>query len=136
MMPEGNRYAAAMDPSMAGQPQGGAPPPDAGPPQGQPPGPPQDQGAQSPALAEAIQVLSGHDGPIADLLKDPTKLQHIKVVLVAVKQDPSALQALQKMGIGPQQLQQFEQMVQQAEQGGQGGGRDDSGRPVPHWLTR
>jgi hypothetical protein len=141
-MPDGNRYAAALQPQMGGPPppQAGPPPgaPPQGPPQGAPPGPPQGQGAAppNPALVEAFNVLSGHEGPIADLLKDPAKLPHVRLVFDAVKQDPVALQGLAKAGIGPDKLQQFEQMLAQAEQGGQPGGRDDTGRPVPHWLAR
>ena len=130
-MPNGNRYAAAMDP------QGGAPP--QGAPADMPPqGPPQD--GQSPALAEALQILSGHQGSIGDLLKDPAMHEHLVAVFQAVKQDPRAIQALQQAGIGPEKLQQFEQMLQQSGQGGAAPegtpARDDAGRPAPHWLAR
>ena len=125
-MPDGNRYAAAMDPQA-----GPAGPPPAMPPQGAPPGPPgaapQGQSAApSPELVEAFKILSGHDGPIVDLLKDPKQLPHIRVAFDAIKQDPASLQALAAQGIGPDKIQQFEQMLQQAQQ---------SNGPAPHWLA-
>ncbi len=131
-MPDGNRYAAALAPPNAG------PPPDAqGPPQGPMPpdahggAPPQPQdGAQpNPALVEALQILQGHEGKVADLLKDPASLKHVRVVFEAVKQDPGVVQALGQQGIGPDKLQQFDQMLTQAERGGKA-------PTVPHWLAQ
>lgn len=84
------------------------------------------QPVTNPALAGALDTLSGHDGPIADLLKDPAKLPHLQTVFSAVKQDPASLQALAAQGIGPDKIQQFEQMLQQAQQ---------SNGPAPHWLA-
>ncbi len=83
----------------------------------------------TPALTEALQILQGHEGKVADLLKDPASLHHVRVVFEAVKQDPQSLQALAQTGIGPDKVQQFEQMLTQAEQGGQS-------PMVPHWLAR
>lgn len=118
-----NRYGAAMDPQQ-GAPQAPQMPPDGAPPPG---APPEQAGAQSPALAEAVQILSGHQGPIGDLLKDPSMHDHLVEVLQAVKQDPRAIQALAQMGIGPEKIQQFEQALMQAKGSAQ--------QPAPHWLA-
>ncbi len=132
-MANGNRYAAAMAPPAAGPPPDAGAPPPTTPPQGMPtdgapPTAPPAAGP-TPALTEAVQILRGHEGPIGDLLKDPSKLGHIRVVFDAVMQDPGAMQSLAKIGIGPEKLQQFGQMLQQAEQGGKT-------QAAPHWLAR
>ena len=128
-MPDGNRYAAAMDPQA-----GPAGPPPAMPPQGAPPGPPgaAPQGqpaAPAPELVEAFKILSGHEGPIADLLKDPAKLPQIRIAFDAIKQDPAAQAQLAKIGITPDKLQMFEQMLTQAEHG-------QTKAPASHWLAK
>ncbi len=122
-MPDMNRYGAAMDP------QQGAPAPPMPPNGAPPPGTPPDQpaGAQSPALAEALQILQGHQGPIADLLKDPAMHDHLIMVLQAVKQDPAAIQALAQAGIAPEKIQHVEQMLMHAKGSAQA--------PAPHWLA-
>ncbi len=125
-MPDGNRYAAAMDPQA-----GPAGPPPAMPPQGAPQGPPPPQGqpaAPSPELVEAFKILSGHEGPIADLLKDPAKLPQIRIAFDAITQDPAAQAQLAKIGITPDKMQMFEQMLTQAEHG-------QTKAPASHWLA-
>ena len=126
-MPDGNRYAAAMDPQA-----GPAGPPPAMPPQGAPPqGPPQGQPADQPdpAVVEAFQILSGHDGPIEDLLKNPKNLPQIRAGVEAIKKDPAAQQQLVKAGITADMFHQFEQQLAKAEQGAQKA-------VAPHWLAR
>ena len=127
---------------MPGNPYGqlaGVAPPDAatGPPQGAPgppapapaaPGGPPAAGAAPPnqALADAMEILSGHEGKIADLLKDPKMHDHLQVALEAVKQDPAALQALAKIGITADKIQMFEQALAHEKAG--------TGQPAPSWL--
>ena len=144
-MANGNRYAAAMgppaagpDPSQMGPPPPQSPPPPQGQqgPSGGPPPDPQGGTAPNPALVEALQMLQGHEGRVIDLLKDPAKLPHVRLVFDTLKQDPGAVQALAQAGIGPEKLQQFEQMLAQAEQGAGSHGRSDTGQPAPHWLAR
>ena len=85
----------------------------------------------SPALTEAMKVLSGNQGPIGDLVKDPAMHGHLRSVLEAVKQDPNALRALAQKGIGADKIQQFEQALQP-----QGPSPSPAGAPSPsNWLT-
>lgn len=107
-----------------GPPQGAPMPPQGGPPQeGQPPA---GAAPPNPALADALQILSGHQGKIADLLKDPAMHDHLQAALEAVKQDPGAMQALAKMGITPDKIQLFEQALAHEKAG--------TGQPAPSWL--
>ncbi len=120
-MPDGNRYAAAMDP-QSGPPQGA--PPDM-PPQGPPQGAPPDQ--QSGSAADT-------DDPNHP---DVQKLwAHLKQYVLALQQqDPKHFQQLLKEhGVDPSVVA----ALLQTDTGAQGNpnGRDDSGRPAPHWLAR
>ncbi len=111
-----NRYAPPP-PMPPGQNGASGPPQPPGPTMGGPPGPQPSQppggpsGPPDAAGAEALRILSGAEGPVADFLKDPTKRAHLRLALEVVKQDPTALQALAQAGFTPDKLQQFAQAL-------------------------